>query len=208
MSEQRRLARPDPQAAPDVGRSEPAAGLGEEQRRALGARREGVAAELEVARHGPQRGLGGVEPERAHVEADELGGIEPVAAGELEHGAVAQLQRGRRRDPVQQPGHLVVLEHRRGVRAQLAVLHQHAVERPGAAASIEGDGLVLHRDVHGSGRHAAAARGGRDRSARRAAQAPLAPDPGHPRCVHHVVRGAAPEFNISLFSDFYFYSSI
>ena len=79
---------------------------------------QGVAAALEVARHGAQRGLGGVELERAQVEADELLRLQPAAAGELEHGAVAQLQRGRGRDPVQQPGHLVVLEHaRRGPRA-------------------------------------------------------------------------------------------
>src|SRR3954447_26083550 len=101
----RGVARPRAQAASDIGRREPAAGLGEEQRAvaggAFGSPREGGPATLQPAPDGLQRLLAGghearlaalaldphllvVEVDRADVEVDELLRPEPAGVGELE----------------------------------------------------------------------------------------------------------------------------
>ena len=74
------------------------------ERRAAPARRPGtmrVLRALALDAH-----LLGVEVDRADVEVDELLGAQAAGVGELEQRAVAQLQRRRRRDAVQQRGDL------------------------------------------------------------------------------------------------------
>ena len=137
-----------------------------------GQRRPGA---LEVARDGAQRRLAGghdprlgalaldaqllgVEADRGHVEVDELLGAQAARVGHLEQRPVAQLERRRGRDPVQQRGELVGAQHG-GQRARalgrgdqvdrvlghVAVLAQRAVEgaqRRELARDGGGDGVA------------------------------------------------------------------
>src|SRR5215207_10921701 len=106
----RGVPRPRAQAAADVRRGEPPAGLGEEQRLLPRAGVERAAGALQVAPDGAQGVLAdghearlaalaldphllGVEVERADVEVDDLLGAQAARVGELEQGAVALLER-------------------------------------------------------------------------------------------------------------------
>ena len=145
-------------------------GLREEQRGLAVAGSAARARALEVAGHGAQRGLTrrddprlralalhaqllGVEVDRGHVERDELLGPQARGVGDLEQRPVAQLERRRGRDAVEQRGHLVGAQHARqrgagawarairsaGLWAIVAVLAQRAVE--GAqGGELAGDG--------------------------------------------------------------------
>src|SRR5688572_4908619 len=94
------VPRPRPQAAPDVRRREPPAGLGEEQRLLAVAGVERAASALQIAPDGAQRVLPGrheaglaalaldthllgVEVDRARVEVDQLLGAQAAGVREL-----------------------------------------------------------------------------------------------------------------------------
>src|SRR3954454_4887187 len=104
------MPRPGPQATSDVGRGQPAAGLGQEQRGLPAARVERAARTLEIARDraqgvlsdGDEPGLAAlaldadllaVEVDRADVEVHELLRAQAAGVGELEERAVALLER-------------------------------------------------------------------------------------------------------------------
>ena len=63
-----------------------------------------------------------VDPGR--IEVHELLGTQPRGVGELEHRAVAQVERGRRRDALEQLAHLGRLEHARQVLVLLGARHE------------------------------------------------------------------------------------
>ncbi len=119
----RRVPRPRLQPPPDVGGGQPPAALGEEQRRRPIAALQSRATALEPALDGAQGRLAGrddprlaafsldpdllvLERDARDVEVDELLRAQSARVRDLEQGAVAQLQRRRRRDAVQQRGDL------------------------------------------------------------------------------------------------------
>src|SRR5215211_800177 len=111
----RGVPRPGAQPAPDVGRGEAPAGLGEEESGLAGAGVERGAGTLQVAGDGTQSVLAdgheaglaalpldadllGVEVDRAGVEVDQLLRAQAARVGELEQRAIALLERRRDRN--------------------------------------------------------------------------------------------------------------
>src|SRR5664279_4089196 len=109
-SGQRRLAGPEPESAGDIGVGEAAAALGEEESLLAWLGRQRPAATLQVAAQGELGGLAdrqdallgtlaehpqllALEVHRGGVEVDDLLAAQPAGVGQLEHRAVAQLQR-------------------------------------------------------------------------------------------------------------------
>ena len=181
----RGVPRPGPQAAPHVGRREPPAGLGEEQRRLVrgrvasaAARALQVAADARAARlaGGHEARLAalaldahllGVEVDRADVEVDELLGAQPARVGELEQRAVAQLERRRGRDAVEQRGDVGRLERAR----QRAAAACGAASRSAGLASISPCSTQHAEEARAAAASLRATRARRQRRARRAAAA-------------------------------------
>ena len=120
----RRLAHPLVEPPAHVGRARAGGRGGYEQRLLLARRARAHGGRLQIAAQGALGGLAdrhqagllalagdagelGLEVDAAEIERDDLLGAQAARVGELEQRPVADLERGPRRDPVEQAGDLV-----------------------------------------------------------------------------------------------------